>query len=75
MSKYVCSSKDSNVWHLPPEAVAQQTFQTEEEAIQWFKQKYPERNLDFSGYEFDGNYYKNYVSDSKTELGYINQRP
>ncbi|QLE59616.1 hypothetical protein [Nostoc sp. TCL26-01] len=73
MVKYVCSSKDSNAWSISSQDVALQTFHTEEEAILWFQHQYPDKNLVFSGYEFDGNYLKNYVYNNDIELGYINK--
>lgn len=36
MSKFICSSEDRDAWSLPPEEVKKQTFNTQEEAKQWF---------------------------------------
>lgn len=75
MDKYICSSEKRNVWQLPPGEAAKQTFNTEEKAKQWFEQQYPNKHLSLTGYEFDGNYHKNYVYCEHKEVGYINKYP
>lgn len=75
MAKYVCSSSLRNAWQLPPGEAAKQTFDTEEKAKQWFEEQYPHKHLSFTGYEFDGNYHKNYVCSDNQEVGYINKYP
>ncbi|PMB21888.1 hypothetical protein [Fischerella thermalis] len=71
MPKFVCSLYSNEVWNLSPEQANKQTFNTDGEAKEWFKQ-YCE-SPKFSGYTFDGNYNKNYVSCDGRSIGYINQ--
>lgn len=51
MPEYVCSSENRNAWQLPPEEVAKQTFDSKEDAENWFKEQYPDENLTFTGYD------------------------
>ncbi|AUT04627.1 hypothetical protein CLI64_29765 (plasmid) [Nostoc sp. CENA543] len=71
MPKYICSSRDREVWLLPPEEVAKQIFDTEEEAVQWFQQQYPESKITYGDYHFTGQYTEKYLSDEQGSLGYI----
>lgn len=71
--KYVCSLLEPNVWRLPPGEAIKQTFDTEEKAKQWFEQQFINKELSYTGYEFDGNYHINYVSCDNIAIGYINK--
>lgn len=71
MTRYVCDLEDDSSWHLSPEEVEARTFPTEEEAKQWFKNKYSGENIRFSGFYLTDNYVTNWVSHNGKNVGEI----
>lgn len=77
MPKYVCSSEERNAWQLPPEEVAKQTFNSKEDAENWFKKQYPNENLHFGGYDATIHLPTCFVStdNNDEEIGNITEYP
>lgn len=74
MPIYICSSEDREAWSLPPEEVKKQTFNTQEEAEQWFYLKYPGENIQFDGYITTIYLPTSYVSINGKEVGRITKK-
>ena len=71
MTRYVCDLEDDTSWDLSPEEVDARTFTTEEEAKQWFKNKYSGESIYFSGFYLTDNYITNWVSQNGKDIGEI----
>lgn len=71
MEYYICNLHHHNNWHLPPEVVASRTFNTEQEAKDWFKQQYPKGELIFTGFYLTYYLPTNWVFLDEEEIGEI----
>jgi hypothetical protein len=74
MTFYVCDLYNDSNWNLPPEEVAARTFNTEQEAKQWFEDKHSGKNIEFSGFHYTEHYLTNWVSYNGIEVGEITKR-
>lgn len=74
MGKFVCSSDDKEAWELPPGEASKQTFETKEEAIDWFKNEYKGKEITLGGYR-DVNCMVHTVEINGRIIGQINEYP
>ncbi|MFN6515002.1 MAG: hypothetical protein RMY29_010925 [Nostoc sp. CreGUA01] len=75
MTHYVCDLYGNTNWNLPIEKVTARTFNTEQEAEQWFKNNYSGNSIEFSGFHDTERYVTNWVSCNGKEVGEITKRP
>jgi len=75
MTHYVCDLYGNTNWDLPIEEVTARTFNTEQEAEQWFKDKCSGNSIEFSGFYDTERYVTNWVSCNGKEVGEITKRP
>lgn len=74
MGKFVCSLSGKDAWTLPPGEASKQTFETKEEAVQWFREKYPENKLEVDGY-VDQDHTVHIIETDGKSIGTIDEYP
>lgn len=69
----ICDLKGESSWNLPPEKVKERTFATAEEAKQWFKNRFSEDKIEFTGFYKTMCYVTSWVSCNGEPIGEISE--